>query len=76
MDRMNLRTNLHAGQDGTLNVDQVAALVKQLDCQISPLEMLSIGKKYCKNFNLGTISQLTQMAGGAGGSSIMSLLGG
>ena len=73
---MNVRTNLYAGQDGTVDVDKLTALVQDLDCQVSPMEMLSLAQKYCKNITPDKVFAIMQAVGASGGSAgLLSLLG-
>ena len=63
---MNVKTDIRAGQDGTIDVDTLSALVKELDCQVSPLEMISMARKYCQNFNLAKVGEIMQLMGEQG----------
>ena len=73
---MNVRTNLHAGQDGSIDVEQLTALVKDLDCQVSPFEMLGLAQKYCKNLDPQKVSAILEIVGGkTGPSQFLAMLG-
>ena len=58
---MRIQTGLRAGQSGAIDPEQVAKLVKELDCQISPFEMLGIAQQYCKNFSLSKMGDIMNM---------------
>jgi len=74
---MNVRTNLHAGQSGTVDMDKLAALVQELDCQIPPMEMLGLAQKYCKNLTPDKILAIMNAVGASGGpAGLLSLFGG
>jgi len=74
---MNVRTNLQAGQNGTVDVDKLTALVSELDCQVSPFEMLGLAKKYCKNLDPNKVAAILEMVGASGGpAQFLSILGG
>ena len=64
---MNVRTNLHAGQDGSIDMEKLSALVNDLDCQIAPLEMLSLAQKYCKNLDPQKVAAILEIVGGKTG---------
>jgi hypothetical protein len=73
---MNLRTNLQAGQSGTMDMNKLAALVQDLDCEIPPMELLGLAQKYCKNITPDKILAIMQAAGVSGGpAGLLSLLG-
>lgn len=61
---MNVRTNLHSGQNGTLDPAKLAQLVQELDCQMSPFEMLALANKHCKNMTPAKLSEIMGMLGG------------
>ncbi|OGO38176.1 MAG: hypothetical protein A2W35_08635 [Chloroflexi bacterium RBG_16_57_11] len=74
---MNVRTNLHAGQSGTVDMEKLAALVQELDCQVSPMEMLGLAQKYCKNITADKIVAIMDAVGAGGGpAGLLSLFGG
>jgi hypothetical protein len=64
---MNIRTNIHAGQDGTIDVDKLSALVQELDCQISPFEMIGLANRYCKNLDPNKLAEIAKLVGVGGG---------
>jgi hypothetical protein len=74
---MNVRTNLHAGQNGTVDMNKIAELVQELDCQIPPMELLGLAQKYCKNITADKVAAIMQAAGVSGGpAGLLSLFGG
>ena len=74
---MNVRTDLQAGQNGTVDMNKLAALVNELDCQISPFEMLGLAKKYFRNLDPGKVSEILKLVGASGGpAQFLSILGG
>ena len=74
---MNVRTNLKAGQNGTVDVEKLTALVNELDCQVSPFEMLGLAKKYCRNLDPEKVGQILEMVGAGGGpAQFLSVFGG
>jgi hypothetical protein len=74
---MNVRTNLQAGQSGTVDMNKLAALVQDLDCQIPPMELLGLAQKYCKNITPGKIAAIMNAVGASGSpAGLLSLFGG
>jgi len=74
---MNVRTNLQAGQSGTVDVDKLTALVKELDCQASPMEMIGLAQKYCKNITADKVAAILETVGASGGpAGLLSIFGG
>ena len=74
---MNVRTNLQAGQSSTVDVDKLTALVKSLDCQVSPMEMIGLAQKYCKNITADKVAAILEAAGTSGGpAGLLSIFGG
>jgi hypothetical protein len=73
---MKIRTNLQAGQSGTMDMNKIAALIQEMDCQIPPMEMLGLAQKYCKNITPDKIMAIMQAAGiSSGPAGLLSLLG-
>jgi hypothetical protein len=74
---MNVRTNLQAGQNGTVDMDKLSVLVQELDCQVSPLEMIGLAKKYCKNITPDKVAAIMEIVGvGGGPAGLLSVFGG
>lgn len=74
---MYVRTNLQAGQSGTVDINKLAELVQELDCQVPPMEMLGLAQKYCKNLTADKIAAIIQAAGVSGGpAGLLSIFGG
>jgi hypothetical protein len=74
---MNVRTNLQAGQSGAVDMNKLAALVQELDCQVSPMEMIGLAQKYCKNITADKVAAIMQAAGTSGGpAGLLSIFGG
>jgi hypothetical protein len=75
---MKIRSNIQAGQSGSVDMEQLSALVKDLDCEVSPMEMLSLAQKYCKNITPAKVMAIMQAVGASGGgpAGLLSLFGG
>jgi len=74
---MNVRTNLQAGQSSTVDVEKLTALVKSLDCQVSPMEMIGLAQKHCKNITADKVAAILEAAGTSGGpAGLLSIFGG
>lgn len=74
---MNVRTNLQAGQSGTMDMNKIASLVQEMGCEIPPMEMLGLAQKYCKNITPDKVAAIMKAAGVSGGATgLLSLFGG
>lgn len=74
---MNVRTNLQAGQTGTLDMNKIAGLIQEMDCEIPPMELLGLAQKYCKNITPDKVAAIMKAAGISGGpAGLLSLFGG
>ena len=74
---MNVRTNLTAGQSGTMDMNKIAALIQEMDCQIPPMELLGLAQKYCKNITPDKVAAIMKAAGlSSGPAGLLSLFGG
>ena len=74
---MNVRTNLQAGQSGTMDMNKIAALIQEMDCQIPPMELLGLAQKYCKNITADKVAAILETVGASGGpAGLLSIFGG
>jgi putative NADH-flavin reductase len=62
--KMKTRTDVHAGQNGVIDPAKLTAMLQELDCQISPFELLALANKHCKNITPAKISEILNMVGG------------